>query len=148
MAVTVTSTMPPRGKHVHIVGWPTTDADLMGPAVAFAVWSTGEITPIVQFGSVLATFPAFEAKPLKLDDAWWALHDGPDGASLARDAARLGLRRELLRHTTGTPGYEEAARKLGLRRLDADRVDTSDEPTTDAGIDGMADRSAQARADQ
>ena len=89
MTVTVTSTMPPRRSTVRIQGWPSHRTDTVAPVVAFAVWSDGQITPIVEITQQdasaglcerLATFPAVGVFG-RTSGASWALID-PDEIEL------------------------------------------------------------------
>jgi hypothetical protein len=76
MTLTVISTMPPRQRHVRIQGWPTRLTDTVAPVHAFAVWSDGQVTPIVEQADQLGAFPA---RGMFGNDARsWALTDAPD----------------------------------------------------------------------
>jgi hypothetical protein len=53
---TVVTTMPPRGRRVRLTDWPT-DGKTETDVVAFAVWTTGDISPIVELDGVFQTCP-------------------------------------------------------------------------------------------
>lgn len=66
---TVVTTMPPRSRRVKLTDWPTT-GKTETDVVAFAVWSDGEISPIVELDGRFLTCPVTDDDPFGSTVRW------------------------------------------------------------------------------